>query len=170
MVVNPLALQQLAGISAPPPAAPVVAPVKPVHHWHVAPRKMVPQRILYSPPPLRPAPPPPAPVPVPMPVVAKPVVPVRLSFAAGSAALPQGTTAALKPWCATSGRIAVSAFAPADPNDPSAALRLSLSRALAVRDALVACGVSSTAILPRALGNTPGGGLDDVLIGSPTAP
>jgi outer membrane protein OmpA-like peptidoglycan-associated protein len=35
-------------------------------------------------------------------------------------------------------------------------MRLSMARAFAVRDALTACGVPSTRILPLALGDVPG--------------
>jgi hypothetical protein len=173
VVVNPQALQQLAGI-APAPAVPVVAPVPMAPRPHAHRRKAAapaPHAILYSPPPLMPAPAP-APTPTPVvakpavPVVAKPPVPVTLAFAPGSSALPTSATAALKPFCGASGRIGIDARAPADPADPSSAMRLSLARAFAVRDALAACGVPGTSILPRALGAAPGGGDDDVLIGS----
>jgi hypothetical protein len=46
----------------------------------------------------------------------------------------------------------VVAYAAGTPDDPSTARRLSLSRALAVRSALMADGVSSTHIYVRALG------------------
>jgi len=162
VVVNPLALQQLAGI-APPPAVVVMPVVKPApHRVHHA---STPERLLYTPPPLKPAP-----LPAPTPVVAKPVLPapakplgaVEVDFAPGSATLPAASAAALKPWCASSGRIDIAAHAPVDPADPSSAMRLSLARALAVRDALLACGVPGTSILPRALG----AGNDDAVIGS----
>ena len=44
-------------------------------------------------------------------------------------------------------------------------MRLSLARALAVRDALVACGVPSQNILPRALGAVPGQNEDETVLG-----
>jgi outer membrane protein OmpA-like peptidoglycan-associated protein len=46
----------------------------------------------------------------------------------------------------------VVAYAAGTPEDPSTARRLSLARALAVRSALIADGVSSTRIYVRALG------------------
>ncbi len=104
--------------------------------------------------------------PIAEPVVAKPVVPlpapkpappanVEIMFAAGAADLPPGTSAELKAFCAKptpTGFITIDAYAAADPNDPSVAPRLSLSRAFALRDALVACGVPSASIIPRADG------------------
>jgi hypothetical protein len=51
------------------------------------------------------------------------------------------------------------AYAAGTPEDPSTARRLSLARALAVRSALIADGVSSTRIYVRALGAQPGGAL-----------
>ncbi len=78
-----------------------------------------------------------------------------LNFAAGSSALPAGAKAALRPVCAhATGFVAVDATAPGDPSDPSIAMRLSL--ALAVRDALAACGIPAAQILPRALGDVAG--------------
>jgi outer membrane protein OmpA-like peptidoglycan-associated protein len=50
----------------------------------------------------------------------------------------------------------VVAYAAGTPEDPSTARRLSLSRALAVRSALMADGISSTHIYVRALGATAG--------------
>jgi type IV pilus biogenesis protein CpaD/CtpE len=55
----------------------------------------------------------------------------------------------------------VLAYAAGSANDPSAARRLSLSRGLAVRSALIADGVSSSRIYVRALGSQPGGGPAD---------
>ena len=48
------------------------------------------------------------------------------------------------------------AYAAGTPEDPSTARRLSLSRALAVRSALMADGVTSSRIYVRALGATGG--------------
>ena len=50
----------------------------------------------------------------------------------------------------------VLAYASGDPDDPSVARRLSLARALAVRSALLADGVSSARIYLRALGSQTG--------------
>jgi outer membrane protein OmpA-like peptidoglycan-associated protein len=52
----------------------------------------------------------------------------------------------------------VLAYASGDPNDPSVARRMSLSRAIAVRQALMADGVPSAQIYLRALGSQPGNG------------
>lgn len=48
----------------------------------------------------------------------------------------------------------VLAYAPADPADPSAARRVSLDRALAIRTALMAGGLPSARIYLRALGSS----------------
>jgi outer membrane protein OmpA-like peptidoglycan-associated protein len=55
----------------------------------------------------------------------------------------------------------VLAFAHGDPQDPSTARRLSLSRALAIRSALMAAGVPSTRVYVRALGDQGGKGPPD---------
>jgi outer membrane protein OmpA-like peptidoglycan-associated protein len=55
----------------------------------------------------------------------------------------------------------VVAYAAGTPDDPSTARRLSLSRALAVRSALMADGVSSTRIYLRALGAAGGDEVPD---------
>ncbi len=172
--VNQAALVQLAGFSVP---APHVAPApKPVAR-HVAQRvvrKAAPQAAvaMVEPKAVVPAKPaaPVAPAPVapaaPVPVVAKPVVPppppkpvlpgpLVIGFAAGSAALPANSAAGLKPFCAARGQtLIIDAYAPGDPSDPSAAMRLSMSRAFALRDALAACGVPGANIIPRADGAT----------------
>jgi hypothetical protein len=162
VVVNRAALDQLAGITAVPAA--VAAPVKPVVVRDIARRVVVRKTVIVAV--AKPA----APVAA-VPVVAKPVVPVvvpqaarppapapvaALKFAGGVADLPSGAAAALKPFCSASGMVVITALAPADPSDRSAALRLSMNRAFAVRDALTACGVPSSHILPRALGSVDG--------------
>jgi outer membrane protein OmpA-like peptidoglycan-associated protein len=55
----------------------------------------------------------------------------------------------------------VVAYAAGTPDDPSTARRLSLSRALTIRSALIADGVSSTRIYVRALGAATGDGPGD---------
>lgn len=181
--VNPDALTQLAGMPVPPPVAvPETAPRAKhtafVRQHHAA------AKVKTSPVVPLPLPPVPAPVVakpaiaqpvIAQPVVAKPVVPkpapaapkpaappapVDIIFAAGSAALPAGAQARLAPFCKATGPIVISARAPADPNDNSHSMRLSLARALAVRASLSACGVASQNILPRALGAGPGGAND----------
>jgi len=179
VTVNPAALQQLAGFVI--PASPALPPV--VHHvahrvaHKIRPRAAVvmakppaapPAAAAPSPKPVvfKPVVPPPPPVsPAPVPVIAKPVVPpppkpafpapLVVSFAAGSASLPANAGAGLKPFCAAKGNtLIIDAYAPGDPSDPSAAMRLSMSRAFALRQALTACGVPGANIIPRADGAT----------------
>jgi hypothetical protein len=167
VTINPAALDQLAGIppvviTAPPVLrqAPRRVTYRPVVHHHVTESPT----LLAGPAMPKPvAMPKAAPAgPIAEPVVARPVAPkpappanVDIVFAAGAADLPPGTSATLKAFCAKptpSGFITIDAYAAAEPNDPSAAPRLSLSRAFALRDALVACGVPSASIIPRADG------------------
>jgi outer membrane protein OmpA-like peptidoglycan-associated protein len=84
-----------------------------------------------------------------------------VTFGAGQSDLSPSSAAAIKelvtsapPGANTSFNIA--GYAAGTPEDPSTARRLSLSRALAVRSALMADGVSSTRIYVRALGATSG--------------
>jgi outer membrane protein OmpA-like peptidoglycan-associated protein len=94
------------------------------------------------------------------PAVPKPAAPparIEIAFATGSATLPADAAARLTPFCKVSGPIVINARAPADPDDNSSSMRLSLARALAVRAVLSACGVMSQNLLPRALGAAPGG-------------
>jgi outer membrane protein OmpA-like peptidoglycan-associated protein len=81
---------------------------------------------------------------------------LRVTFGAGQADLSQASATAIKnivqsapPGDAT---FNVVAYAAGTPEDPSTARRLSLSRALAVRSALMADGVTSSRIYVRALG------------------
>jgi outer membrane protein OmpA-like peptidoglycan-associated protein len=55
----------------------------------------------------------------------------------------------------------VLAYAPGKPDDPSTARRISLSRAMTVRNALVASGIPSARIFVRALGEQFGDGPPD---------
>jgi len=174
VTVNQAALQQLAGfVVAVPPPAPVVIPHVVHRAAHIRPRAAV---VMIKPPAV-PAPPavtpkpvvfkpvvPPAPpviAPTPVPVIAKPGAPPEqklpqplvVNFSSGSAALPGAAGAALQPFCAAKGAtLIIDAYAPADPSDPSAAMRLSLNRAFALRQALTACGVPGAQIIPRADG------------------
>jgi hypothetical protein len=168
VTVDPAALSQLAGISAPPPVTaeiqPVAAPVHQAVHRH---RIIIPvtQRL--------PLPPEPAPAPAvaPPPPTAKPAPPpatIGIKFAGGSSTLPAGAAAALQPFCRSTATLGIEARAPGDPSDPSIAMRLSLARALAVRDALAACGVPPKNILPRALGAAPGQNEDETMLGIAT--
>ncbi len=82
---------------------------------------------------------------------------LRVTFGAGEAELSPDSAASIKKLVqsAPSGgdtSFNVVAYAAGTPDDPSTARRLSLSRALAVRSALMANGVSSARIYVRALG------------------
>ncbi len=204
VVVNQAALNQLAGIAPPPPAAPVVIRkvVRHVHQLRVVkpalqPAVAVPVVAAVKPPPVKrnvpaanaappldpqaqaaldaakeaetvrqqdqkfahaasaPVVPTALPKPAPAPKPAPGMVPIVLSFAPGGADLPGGAAASLQPVCRHAGPdgiVSIDAYAPADPSDPSAAMRLSLSRAFAVRDALTGCGIQAAHIIPRADG------------------
>ena len=83
---------------------------------------------------------------------------VRLDFATGESDLTPGTADAVKALVAAAPKadtttFNVMAYAAGVPEDPSTARRLSLSRALSVRSALMAYGVPSTHIYVRALGS-----------------
>jgi hypothetical protein len=168
VVINQAALDQLAGI---PPVVITAPPVlrapshkiayRPRLHRRIAPRpaaRLASSRIVPQPvPPRKPsASAPPILAAVARPVLAKPAPPpsAAIIFASGASDLPAGIAGQLKPFCAdkTSGPITIDAYAAADPSDPSAALRLSMSRAFALRDALTACGIASASIIARADG------------------
>jgi len=168
VVVNPAALAQLAGVPPPTPVA-VMAPAPPPPPRHFYHHHRIILAVAHVAPPTI-ARPKPAPAPMPVPVVARPapLKPIALTFAPGSAALPAGATTAIKPYCHPAARLGILARAPGDASDPSIAMRLSLARAFAVRDALVACGVPAQNIIPRALGTVPGQNEDQTLLG--TAP
>ncbi len=164
VVINQAALDQLAGI---PPAVITAPPeirqpprkvtYRPVYHRHVAAPEIANTRVVAKPP-VAPKPvAPKAELAVAKPVVPKPAPPpvAEISFTAGAADLPPGIIAQLKPFCAKlapGGPITIDAYAAADPSDPSAAPRLSLARAFALRDALMACGIPSASIIARADG------------------
>lgn len=178
VAVNAAALQQLAGAPPAPPPTPVAAAPVPhiVHHHHTAPMAMaakpapppLPQAAPVFPQPapatLKAAPPPPS---VPTEVL-KALAPVRLSFAPGSAVLPASAATALRPFCHQGGMISIDAHAPANPTDPSSAMRLSLSRAQAVKAVLAACGAPVQNIVPRAMGATPGHTDDQTIVAAGT--
>jgi outer membrane protein OmpA-like peptidoglycan-associated protein len=91
---------------------------------------------------------------------------LRLTFAPGasdlspdSAALIKELTVSVPPGDSTT--FTVQAYAPGTPDDPSTARRVSLSRAMTVRSALVADGVASARIFVRALGAQYGDGPPD---------
>jgi len=173
VTINPAALVQLAGIQ---PAAPVIPSPPPPPIPHIVHHHRLILAIAHAtPPPILPAVIHPKPIPhgvepapKPVLVVVHPPPPIALTFAPGSANLPANAAAALKPYCTATTRIGINARAPGDASDPSIAMRLSLARAFAVRDALIACGVPSQNILPRALGTIPGANEDQTVLG--TAP
>ena len=90
---------------------------------------------------------------------------LRLTFAPGESDLSPDSSASIKQL--TVGPLGdlttfnVMAYAPGKPDDPSTARRISLSRAMAVRSALVADGVPSARIFVRALGEQYGSGPPD---------
>lgn len=91
---------------------------------------------------------------------------LRLTFAPGQADLsPESVTSIKQLTAATPPNdmttFNVLAYAPGKADDPSTARRISLSRAMAVRSALVADGVPSARIFVRALGEQYGNGPAD---------
>jgi len=86
---------------------------------------------------------------------------LRVTFGVGQSDLSPSSAAAIKQMVAAAPpgpntSFNVAGYAAGTPEDPSTARRLSLSRALAVRSALMADGVSSTRIFVRALGAATG--------------
>jgi outer membrane protein OmpA-like peptidoglycan-associated protein len=112
-------------------------------------------------------PPPPPPVSAEAATKAAPITAgLRLTFAPGASDLSPASAESIKqltqaapPGDATT--FNVQAYAPGTPDDPSTARRISLSRAMAVRSALVADGVPSARIFVRALGAQFGDGPPD---------
>lgn len=161
--------------AAPPPVIAAPAPVPPpsVAAPVPAPPAVVP----------RPEPTPPAvvaaPRPASPPAEARPAGPlperVQLLFAPEAQELTEAMRAELRALAGAlpdsdATRLTVNAYAGGDPANPSLARRASLSRALAVRTALMEAGVRSTRIDVRALGLNAGDGPPDrvdVLVGSP---
>ncbi|HEY1412310.1 MAG TPA: OmpA family protein [Rhodopila sp.] len=91
---------------------------------------------------------------------------LRLTFAPGQSDLNPESIASIKQLAASAPAgdettFSVEAYAPGTANDPSTARRLSLSRAMAVRSALVVDGVPSAQIFVRALGQQYGNGPPD---------
>ncbi len=92
-------------------------------------------------------------------LVALPSGASRLAFPPGTAELPAGAgpelaALARRLEAAPGGRVTVEAQAAGPANDVSAARRLSLARARAVREGLIAAGLPETRIDLRALGRT----------------
>ncbi|WP_232818520.1 OmpA family protein [Elioraea thermophila] len=148
--------------AAPMPTAPSPVPAQP-------PAPAVGQAAAAPPTPSAPAAPPP------VRVVRAPgtLAPLRLLFAGDSQDLTPAMRADLKALAAAlpedeTVRLTINAYAGGDPANPSVARRLSLSRALAVRAALMEEGVRATRIDVRALGLAAGEGPPDrvdILIG-----
>lgn len=91
---------------------------------------------------------------------------LRLTFASEQADLSPESSASIKQMAASAPSndettFTVQAYAPGKPDDPSTARRVSLSRAMVVRSALVADGVPSARIFVRALGDQYGDGPPD---------
>ncbi|HEY4044862.1 MAG TPA: OmpA family protein [Rhodopila sp.] len=145
-----------------PPAPPAPSPAMP---------ETAPQTAAINPiaPPEPPAgsPPPPPPVSEKATTTAAPTTSgLRLSFAPDQSELNPESTASIKQLAASAPpgddtTFNVQAYAPGKPDDPSTARRVSLSRAMAVRGALVADGVPSARIFVRALGEQYGDGPPD---------
>jgi outer membrane protein OmpA-like peptidoglycan-associated protein len=100
----------------------------------------------------------------------------RVAFRAGQSALPEGSAPTLREIGrrlaaapAGNGRVTVEGQASGPANDASAARRLSLARAIAVREGLVAGGLEETRVDVRALGRT-AAALDAADILPPDAP
>jgi outer membrane protein OmpA-like peptidoglycan-associated protein len=91
---------------------------------------------------------------------------LRLTFGPGRADLNPGTEAAIRALVHGGGTagpasdnssFTITTYAAGSPDDPSTARRLSLARALAVRSVLIAQGIASPRIYPKAWGpNQPG--------------
>jgi outer membrane protein OmpA-like peptidoglycan-associated protein len=91
---------------------------------------------------------------------------LRLTFAPEQSDLSPESAASIKQLAASAPTgdettFSVQAYAPGKANDPSTARRVSLSRAMAVRSALVTDGVPSARIFVRALGEQYGDGPAD---------
>jgi outer membrane protein OmpA-like peptidoglycan-associated protein len=131
------------------------------------PRPPPPAPLAAAPPPLPVIPPPievpTRPIPPPPPVVVAPEAPgvavplkngLRITFGPGSAALNKTTDAALRqlvfglpPFDTVI--YTLTSYASVDPDDPSTPRRLALARALAVRDVLIAEGVTSPRVIVK---------------------
>lgn len=112
------------------------------------------------------APPAAAPPPAPTTPVATGPIETRVTFDAAATELSAANLDTVKRFAAAAPALDgvvfnILAYAAGKSDDPSIARRLSLSRALAVRTALMAEGVASSRILVRALGSQGGGGPAD---------
>lgn len=121
--------------------------------------------------------PPPPPPPVSDQAAAAPATAsLRVTFAPGQSDLSPDSATSIKHLTESAAQgdgatFNVLAYAPGKPDDPSTARRVSLSRAMSVRNALVASGIPSARIFVRALGEQFGDGPPDrVDIGVTGAP
>jgi len=156
-------------VTPPPPPAPPVASAPPAPTTPPAPPPAPP---VAAAPPAPAAPPPPAATPAPpapatqtaaLPPAASAPGAGRLSFDGGSAALSEAARQELDRLATTMAgseaqRLQVVAYAASQDKNTSAARRLSLSRALAVRSYLIDKGIRSTRIDVRAMGTPEGAG------------
>ena len=174
----------LVGLVVPPCLGQTATVVKPGHGNRpartAAPAPKQPSVVAPKPIPIPPVPPPPPSLPPPLVVPVRPPSPplpatvmlnapgdaiagkdsLRVTFGPDNAALNPTTDAAIRalahgPLVAPATDFTVTAFAAAVADDPSAARRLSLSRALAVRSVLINEGVTSVHIYVKALGAPP---------------
>jgi len=153
--------------ATPPPSSAPPTPAPPAATLPTAPPAAV--ALAPLPPPIpteQPAPPPPPPISDTAASAATAIQKgLRVTFGSGETDLSPSSAAAIKQVVQQSAAPGgdttynVVAYAAGSPQDPSTARRLSLSRALAVRSALMANGVSSSRIYVRALGAA--GGTDD---------
>ena len=150
--------------------APAAAPAKPARQT-VATAASPPPPAAIPPVPAN-APPAPPPLASPSAAPAAPARPITASiaFPPDKSSLPPSATHDLtvlgkQAAASPTATVNVLAYAPADPHDPSAARRLSLDRALAIRSVLVAAGVPSGRIYLRALGSSaPAGAVNEAQI------
>ncbi|MFL5284265.1 MAG: OmpA family protein [Rhodopila sp.] len=152
--------------AAAPPATATKPPPLPAMPETVPNTAMI-NPITPPPPPAGSPPPPPPPISDKAATTAAPTsAGLRLTFAPGQTDLSPESVTAIKQLIASASTgdaptFNVQAYAPGTPDDPSTARRISLSRAMAVRSALVADGVPSARIFVRALGAQYGDGPAD---------
>lgn len=153
-----------AAIPAPATPQPAPAPAPPAATLpEAAPPVIALAPVAPPPPPAQAAPPPPPPISDTATTAASAVGSgLRVTFGSGETDLSPASATAIQNLVQTGPQgdgvsFNVVAYAAGTPEDPSTARRLSLARALAVRSALIADGVSSTRIYVRALGAQAGG-------------
>lgn len=164
---RPPAAEQATATPAPPPSTPPsAAPGQPATATPAPPAATIPANppavVALAPiaPPQPSATPPPAPPPISASATSAAAPTgkgLRVTFGAGQSDLSPASAAAIQGLVkgvpnGDGSSFNVVAYAAGTPDDPSTARRLSLSRALAVRSALMADGVSSAHIYVRALG------------------